>query len=115
MSGPHDNTYRGVHFDPTINLGHLMTATVFLASTIAAWISLNARVEQTARDVDRVEKASVSVENRMMVRINEERARLDQTQVRIADDIREIKGIVRDGFHDLDNKLDRKADKPGSR
>lgn len=109
--------HRGVHFDPTVNLGHIITATVFLASTIAAWVSLNGRVEQTARDLARIEiqaqTTTVRVENQLMSRINDERARLDQTQVRTADDVREIKTLMRDGFRDLDLKLERKADKPG--
>lgn len=113
----HPNGRRGVHFDPTINLGHILTAVVFLASTIAAWVSLNGRVEQQAKDLERVERITkaetVKVETILMTRINDERARLDQTQVRTADDIREIKTIVRDGFRDLDQKMDKKTDKPG--
>lgn len=106
-----------IRFIPEINLGHIATASVFLFTAGAAYVSLDSRVNSLERDA-RVEKAEhkeyvVGVETRMMARINEERARLDQTQVRTADDIREIKAIIRDGFHDLDAKLDRKVDKPG--
>lgn len=108
---------RRINFDPTINLGHIATATATLATVVAMWVNLDARVAQQARDLARVEtqasKETVRVESVLMDRINTERARLDQTTVRAADDIREIKTIVRDGFHDLDAKLDRKADKPG--
>jgi hypothetical protein len=74
-------------------------------------------VSQQAKDGARIERsiepAISKVETTLMTRINDERARLDQTQVRTADDVREIKQIMRDGFRDLDSKLERKADKPG--
>lgn len=113
-----------ITFDPTINLGHLVSAGVFLVTASGAWFAMDARVSTTERDVKSLQikdaeqirdhkEAVGSIENRFMARINEERARLDQTSVRIADDIREIKTLMRDGFKDLDQKLDRKADKPG--
>lgn len=113
-----------ISFDPTINLGHIVSAGVFLITASGAWFAMDARVSTAERDVKSLQlkdveqvrdhkEAVVSVENRLMSRINEERARLDQTQVRIADDIREIKTVIRDGFRDLDAKLDRKQDKPG--
>jgi hypothetical protein len=107
---------RGVHFDPTINLGHVLSAIAFLASTIAAWMSLNGRVEQQARDIDRIERVgkteAAKVEATLMMRMNDERARSDQMQLRTSDDIREIKTIVRDGFRELDHKMEKKTDKP---
>lgn len=113
-----------ISFDPTINLGHIVSAGVFLITASGAWFAMDARVSTAERDVKSLhlkdveqvrdhKEAVVSVENRLMSRINEERARLDQTQVRVADDIREIKTVIRDGFRDLDAKLDRKQDKPG--
>ncbi len=118
------NGSRNVHFDWTINLGHVLSASVFLLSAMAAWFSMDARVTLSERRVDALERknvdmgkdhkeAVVNAETRLLQEINRERARLDQTQVRTADDIREIKVIVRDGFRDLDAKMDRKQDKPG--
>lgn len=103
-------------FDPTVNLGHILTAGAFLVSAAAAYATLDARASSLEREtkalkVDQKE-AVISAEARLTTRINDERARVDQTQVRTADDIREIKQIVRDGFRDLDAKLDRKIDKP---
>lgn len=117
-------TRRSFNFDPTINLGHILTASAFLVSTVFAYASLDARVTVVERDGKRGEERDaelsrahrdlvVNAETRLLTKINDERARLDQTQVRTADDIREIKTIVRDGFRDLDAKLDRKTDKPG--
>jgi outer membrane murein-binding lipoprotein Lpp len=106
----------GVRFDPTINLGHICTAAVFLSTAVLSWASVSARVDQVAKDADRLERkqdaASIGIETRLLSRINDERARLDQTAVRAADDIREIKTLMRDGFRDLDSKLERKVDKP---
>lgn len=108
---------RGIVFDPTINLGHVLTALAFLASTVAGWVTLNNRVEQQAREIARVEeksdKATVRVETVLMDKINSNRAQADQLQIRTAEDIREVKQLIRDGFRDLDVKLERKADKPG--
>lgn len=115
MSDVTNGKGRGVHFDPTINLGHILTAASFLIAAAGAYYTLDARVSilersHLATKLDQKE-AVVSAENRLMTRINDERARLDQTQVRTADDIREIKQIVRDGFRDLDQKLQQKVDK----
>lgn len=114
----------GVRFDPTINLGHMVSAGVFLVCAGVAYASMDARVsklEDAARDLKvrdadimRDSKdAVVSVETRFMREVTQQRAHMDQTQVRVADDIREIKTLMRDGFRDLDQKLDKKADKPG--
>jgi hypothetical protein len=115
---------RGPRFDPTVNLGHMLSAGVFLLSAGAAWMNMDARVtraesaifELKQRDAEQakdVKDAVVTVENRFMREVTTQRAHMDQTQVRVADDIREIKTLIRDGFRDFDAKLDRKVDKQG--
>jgi|LNAP01.1.fsa_nt_gb hypothetical protein len=111
------NEGRRVHFDPTINLGHVLTAATFLIAAAGAYATLDSRVstlerDQRAQKLEQKETLS-STETRLLTKITEQRAHMDQTQVRVADDIREIKTLMRDGFRDLDQKLDRKADKPG--
>ena len=72
--------------------------------------------ELKAKDTDLSREgkdAVVNVETLLLRQITEQRAHIDQTAVRTAEDIREIKTLMRDGFRDLDQKLDRKADKPG--
>lgn len=117
MSDIHGHNRRGVKFDPTINLGHILTGAIFLVSTIAAWVSLDARVSQTVLDLKRVEaqqqKESIRIENSLMREITQTQQHLNATQVRTAEDVREIKALVRDGFRELDQKLERKSDKPG--
>lgn len=110
------NGARRIIYDPTINLGHVLTAGMFLVSTIAAWVTLDARVSQTARDLIRVEgeanRAAVRVENALMEKITAVQTNMNQTQIRTAEDVREIKLLMRDGFRDLDAKLERKVEKP---
>lgn len=108
---------RGIVFDPTINLGHVLTAAAFLLSTVVGWVTLNARVDQQAKDIARIESAAKADAGRIEIeltrRIVETRQYVDSTQVRTAEDIRDMKNMLRDGFRDLDAKLERKADKPG--
>jgi transposase len=119
-----EHPMRGPRFDPTVNLGHMLSAGVFLLSAGAAWMNMDARVtraesaifELKQRDAEQakdVKDAVVTVENRFMREVTTQRAHMDQTQVRVADDIREIKTLIRDGFRDFDAKLDRKVDKQG--
>lgn len=108
---------RGPRFDPTVTLGHMLSAGVFLVSAGAAWMNMNARMERAESAIailkQEAKDSFVGVETRFMREVTQQRAHMDQTQVRVADDIREIKTIVREGFRDLDQKLDKKADRPG--
>jgi hypothetical protein len=109
----------GVRWDPTIKLGDAMTTVALLFGAGVAWASLDMRISQTDRDLTRVEKDTKAADSRIELdlgrRIVEVRQHVDATQVRTAEDIKDIKMIMRDGFRDLDLKLDRKADKPGIR
>lgn len=106
-----------VIFDPTINLGHVLTAMTFLVVGTAGYVALDGRVgnlERAHRDEQNLRQAAdASVEARLMREIALQRAASDQTQIKVSEDIREIKVIVREGFRDLDTKLERKAEKPG--
>jgi hypothetical protein len=101
-----------VRFIPEINLGHLVSAGVFLVTAGVGWATLNSRVTTLEDRAHDQKEAIVGVETRLLTRITEQRAAMDQTQVRTADDIREMKMLLRDGFRDLDQKLERKMDKP---
>jgi hypothetical protein len=108
---------RGPRFDPTINLGHILTAATFLVVGTSGYVALDGRVgtlERAHRDEQAVRLTSdQQIEARIMREMTVQRAHVDQVQVRVADDIREIKSIVREGFRDLDGKLNQKIDKPG--
>lgn len=116
MSEQVSSAGRRVHFDPTINLGHVITAVTMLVAGSIAWATLDSRVSSLERSVQE-EKTTrrdgdTGIEVRFMREVTTQRAHMDQTQVRVADDIREIKTLMRDGFRDLDTKLERKIDKP---
>ena len=106
-----------VHFDPTINLGHMLTALVFLTSTLAAWFSLSARVDHVSAAAMRLEevvkaKADKDVMTRgeleLSRRIVDNQQQQNAAFVRIDDGFRELKALMRD----VDQKLDKKMDKP---
>tara|TARA_R110000868_G_scaffold154899_1_gene381158 strand:- start:19 stop:327 length:309 start_codon:yes stop_codon:yes gene_type:complete len=92
-------------FDPTINLGHILTAISFLVVGTAGYVAMDGRVTN-------LERADVVIESRLLREIAAQRVHMDQIQMRTSEDIREIKSIVRDGFRDLDGKLEKKAEKP---
>ena len=104
-------------FDPTVNLGHVLTAASFLIVGTAGYVALDGRVgnlERAHREEQAIRLTSdQQIEARLMREVTTQRAHMDQIQVRTADAIREIKSIVREGFRDLDGKLERKSDKPG--
>lgn len=112
------NDTRKVHFDWTINLGHVLTATAFLLSTMAAWFSLNARVDQAGQAIVRLERAMEfkadkeamgKAEVELSRRIVEQQQQHNAALGRIDEWFRELKSMIRD----VDRKLDNKVDKPG--
>jgi hypothetical protein len=104
-------------FDPTINLGHVLTAMTFLVVGTAGYVALDGRVgnlERSYREEQSLRySADAAIEARLMREVTMQRTSMDQTQGKVAEDIREIKTIVREGFRDLDQKLDKKQDRPG--
>lgn len=107
-----------VRFDWTINLGHVLTATMFLVSTMAAWFSLNSRVDMAAQAIVRLERVidtkvdkdvQAKGELELSRRIVESQSNQNTALIRIDEGFKELKSALRD----IDQKLDRKMDKPG--
>ena len=92
---------RKVRFDPTITLGHLLSAAVFLVTGASAWVNLSMRVDQQVKDVARVETQLLE-----KIHANEEAARRGDLNYR--EDMRDVKQLLAR----IEDKLDRKADKP---
>lgn len=115
MSEPTSNGKK-FHWDFTIRIDTIIMVAAMLVTGTVGYTNLDNRTVQNNRDIVRVEdaatKATVKVETVLMEKITTVQAGMNQTQVRTADDVREIKQLMRDGFRDLDAKLDRKADKP---
>lgn len=102
-----------VRFDPTVNLGHVLTASAMLLAVVVGWRDLDARTAQNARDVLRIETDGKAATGKLELdlgrRIVDVRQYMNETQVTTNENVKEIKQLVRD----IDQKLDRKADKPG--
>lgn len=106
-----------VIFDPTVNLGHILTAATFLIVGTSGYVALDGRVgvlERSYREEQTLRQAGdAQIEARVTRMVTEQRVYMEQVQGRTSEDVREIKGLVREGFRELDAKLDRKIDKPG--
>lgn len=92
---------RRVRFDPTINLGHMVSATVFLVTASMGFAILQAKVEQQAADIARVERQAIE-------RIDRVERQWGADQQRDREAFNEIKVLLRE----IANKLDLKMDKP---
>lgn len=94
-------TKKRVNFDPTVNLGHLISATVFLATASMGFAVLRSKVEQQKIDIERVERQAKDYTDRI-----ERQWSADQQRDREA--FTEIKVLLRE----INSKLDQKQDKP---
>ena len=92
---------RKVRFDPTINLGHLVSAGVFLISSGIAYATVMTRLDVADREIVRVERQA-----RDAVERAERRFDVDQQRDREA--FNEIKSLLRE----INTKIDLKMDKP---
>ena len=117
QDGPKEHGFGRVKFDPTINLGHIATGAVFIASTVAAWISLSvstsSRLDQHEKDIIRIERdnrdGAKRIEAVFTERLADEKSLIQSVSLSTAANIAEIKSAILR----IDEKLDRKQDKPG--
>jgi hypothetical protein len=109
---------RRIHFDPTIKLGDLVGAVLMLIGAGAAYATLKGDISTLAATDARHDKLIEQKVDREVLgrselelsrRIVETQQSLTASTVSINEGFREVKGLLRD----LDQKLDRKADKPG--
>lgn len=99
----------------TIDLTQLGSTALTLLVAGGLYANATAQIGQNAKDISRVEtdgKLQIThAETNLVDRINSQRVFADAAAIRTSEDIREIKALlVR-----MDEKLDRKADKPGGR
>ena len=72
MTDPQIKT--GIRFDPTINLGHVLTFLGFLIAIFAAWVNLDKRVvvlEENRRTQQQIDNAQDVILNQHMNQIKE--------------------------------------------
>lgn len=77
-----------VHFDPTINLGHVISALAFVGSVLFAWTNMDKRVlvlEEASKLQTQLDRHQDQVMSMNMSQIREALAEIKQTQQRIND------------------------------
>jgi flagellar motility protein MotE (MotC chaperone) len=106
---------RGIQFDPSIRLDNAISIIVLLIAGLSAWFNLANRVDQQARDTVRLEGSYKEADKRIEAafddKIKDQRAFIQQLQLTEAANIADIKSAL----GRIEEKLDRKADKPGLR
>lgn len=80
---PLDSKRRRVHFDPTINLGHVLTFLVMVASIMGVYSTVNSQIAMHSVRLDAIEKAATV-----------EKAHLADTLQGLRDDVKETKRAV---------------------
>lgn len=107
-----------ITFDPTIKLGDLVGAALMLVGAGGVYATLKGELSTLAATDARQEKMIEQKADREVLgraelelsrRIVETQQSLSASTVSINEGFREMKGMMRD----IDQKLDRKADKPG--
>lgn len=122
MSDATNGHRRGIHFVPEIKLGDFISGGLMLVSAGAAYATLRGDITTLAETDKRIEKAleqkidkevAGKAELELSRRIVEQQQSNAAVTTRLHQDILEIKAMIRDLARDLDNRLDRKQDKPG--
>lgn len=113
MTEATDTHKRGVRFDPSIRLDNALTIVALIFGGVSAWISLSSQVEVQKNKIAQVEmnyrEADKRTETLLLDKINDQRALIQNVNLNTAASINEIKSsLIR-----IEEKLDRKADKPG--
>lgn len=104
---------RRFHFDPSIRLDNALTFAGMLVAGTMAWSSITHKVEGNEANASRIEREfkeqDKKIEAVFMDRLNDQKALIQNVSLTNATNITEIKAaLVR-----IEEKLDRKADKPG--
>lgn len=79
----------GVKLDPTVNYGHIISASVFLVSAGIAWSVMTTRIDAAERRLDRLERDAAaardasSLESQLIARLDEKLSNLDRVMQRI--------------------------------
>lgn len=88
----------GIRFDPTINLGHVLTFLGFLIAIFAAWVNLDKRVvilEENKRTQHQIDKAQDQLLQQNLIQIRETLNDMRTGINRLNDRIDRVSGVVR--------------------
>lgn len=80
---PLESKRRRVQFDPTINLGHVLTFLVMVASIMGVYSTVNSQIAMHSVRLDAIEKAAIV-----------EKAHLADTVNGLRDDVKDTKRAV---------------------
>lgn len=92
---------RGIVYDPTVTLGHIGSATVFLLTAVSMFVILNVRVDQQDKDQHRIE-------TQLTEKIRSTENIQSRFEMNYREDLRDLKTMLKS----IDDKLDKKMDKP---
>lgn len=88
MADTTDQGKRRLHFDPTINAGHLLTAVVILVAGFGAWSTLDKRVvvlEEQRKTQEQIDRHQDQTSQQNMQQIRESLAEIKRNVERIGD------------------------------
>lgn len=74
-----DSSSRGMKFDPTVNLGHVLTFLGFMTTIAAAWINLDKRVTI----VETTQRHQLNIDAAQDLRLRDELALIRASQERM--------------------------------
>lgn len=103
--------HRWLAFDPTIHAGHLITAITIAACTLGAWYGMKGDIEMLKNENIQREK-EISVNKSEAVSANTAMQNKIDGLVQVQrQEVGKLRDDMNQWFMNLDQKLDRKADK----
>lgn len=106
---------RFISFNPTVNTGHILTASSVIVASILAWAQLRNDVNYLIEN-DKSRKAEIAnIEAKREADKAELWLKSTNWQGAVQDEIKELRRDITIGFNRLDDKLDRKQDKANVR
>ena len=95
MNDSHDQPRRGIKFDPTINLGHVLTFLALMIAGFGAWSALDKRVtiiEESRFAQKMLDNNQDARASEATVQMKEVLTRLDRQVERLADKLDKVGG-----------------------
>ncbi len=106
-----ENRPRWLAFDPTIHAGHLITALTMAACTLGAWYGMKGDIEMLKVENAQREKEIASIKADAMAVNTAMQGKIDTIVSVQRMEVSQLRDDMKSWFMNLDQKLDRKADK----
>jgi hypothetical protein len=98
-------------FDPTIHAGHLITAFSIVACTLGAWYGMKTDIETLKTENMQREKDIAAVKAEVVASNTATQGKIDTIVSVQRQEVGQLRDDIKSWFMNLDQKLDRKADK----